>query len=153
MADDDKKSDDKRRADEERRKADEQKTASQQALVPDAEGNVAIDVIMGPYRDQRLTMTAADGQAAIDAHWARDPHSGVPYGEGHEPLDDEHRAEALEAANTWAQTQWDAGTQEPPPEGGEGETGGVTRRRAMTPDKPAQNYTTRQTPPAEPRKP
>jgi len=136
------------------KRADEQKTASQRALEPDAAGNVAIDVIMGPYRDQRLTMTAADGQAAIDAHWARDPHSGVPYGEGHEPLDEEHRAEALEAANTWAQAQWDAGTQEPPPpEGGEGETGGVTRRRTMAPNQPAQGYSTRQTPPAEPRKP
>jgi len=104
-----------------------------------------IDVIMGPYRGNRLTVSAADADAAVNAHWARDPHSDVPYGEGHEPLDDEHRAEALEAANTWAQTQWDAGAQEPPPpEGGEGETGGVTRRRAMSPDQPGARYATRQ---------
>jgi hypothetical protein len=105
-----------------------------------------IDVFMGPYRGNRLTVSAADADAAVNAHWARDPHSGVPYGEGHDPLSDEERASALEAANTWAQAQWDAGEQEPPPpEGGEGESGGVTRRtRAMTPDRPAQGYATRQ---------
>jgi len=111
---------------------DNKPKAEQRALEPDAAGNVVIDVIMGPYRNQRLTMPAAEAQTAINDHWARDPYSGVPYGEGHEPLDDEHRAEALTAANTWAQTQWDAGKEEPPPpEGGEGEAGITGRRRSL----------------------
>jgi hypothetical protein len=84
---------------------DDKKKAARQALVPNAEGNVAVDVIMGPYRDNRLTMTAADGQAAINAHWARNPQE--PYGE-HDPLTDQQRTDALEASHAWAKAQQDA---------------------------------------------
>jgi len=145
-----------KRGPDDKRAHDESKTkgASQQALAPDAAGNVMIEAIAGPYRNQRLTVPAAEGQTAINDHWARDPHSGEEYGTGHDALSDEERAHALEAANTWAQTQWDAGTQEPPPpEGGEGETGGVTRRRAMTPDQGPGYATRRNEPQQPPRKP
>ena len=131
---------------------DRKKKASQQALVPNAEGNVMVEAIMGPYRGQRLTMTAADGQAAINDHWARDPTEALYE---HEQLDDEHRKEAVDAAHAWAQTQWDAaqGVEDetpPPPEGGEGEAG-ITRKRNMTPAAPTGGYTTRATPaPATP---
>jgi hypothetical protein len=99
-----------------------------------------IDVIMGPYRGNLLTVSAADADAAVNAHWARDPHSGEEYGTGHDPLSDEERAAALEAANVWAQAQWAAGTQappDPPPEGGETRnmeagSGGRYRTRSQT---------------------
>src|SRR4029077_3102134 len=84
---------------------DDKKKTARQELVLNAEGNVAVDVIMGPYRDNRLTMTAADGQAAVDAHWARNPQE--PYGE-HDPLSDQERNDALEASHAWAQAQQDA---------------------------------------------
>ena len=129
---------------------DRKKEVSQRALVPNAEGNVIVEAIMGPYRGQHLTMTEADGQAAINDHWARDPTEALYE---HEALDDEHRKEAVDAAHAWAQTQWDAaqGVEDetpPPPEGGEGEgEGGIAaRRRAMTPEAPTGGYTTRATP-------
>ena len=131
-------------ADEDKRA--EKKKAEQRALVPNAEGNVMVECIMGPYRGQNITMTAADGQAAINAHWARDPTEALYE---HEPLSEEDRKAALDASHAWAQTQWDAAQdvepdQPPPPEG---ETGGVTRRtRAMSPDQSVPGYATRQQP-------
>ena len=130
MADDDKK--------------DDKKKAAQHQMVPNAEGNVQVDVIMGPYRDNRLTMTAADADAAINAHCARDP-----LGEedpDHPPLTDQQRQDALTAAHTWAQATWDAAQgkpppEPPPPEGGEG---GITRK-ALKPDEGG-DYKTRQVP-------
>jgi hypothetical protein len=95
-----------------------------------------VDVIMGPYRNSRLTMTTADADAAINGHWAIEPITTYdPDHEHHDPLTDQQRTDALAAAHTWAQAQWDAaqGTTpppEPPPEGGEG---GITRR-AMKPE-------------------
>jgi hypothetical protein len=163
---DDKRDDDKRRSAEEERKyaadaeskriaqAEEDRKrrdddakkakAEQRDLVPNAEGNVQVEAIMGPYRGQRLTMPAAEGQAAIDEHWARDPTDALYE---HEALDDEHRQEAYEAAHTWAQAQWDAAQgveppDPPPPEGGDG---GITRRRAMQAEEDP-GYKTRQAP-------
>jgi len=152
------------------KRTDEEKTrgaqAEQRALVPDAEGNVRIDVIMGPYRGNLLTVPAAEGQAALDAHWARDPFTGVAdYGTGHDPLSDEERATAHEAATTWARAQWETGAQEPPPvePPPEGEGGTPVRRRAMAAENPGE-YITRQaggvpqqpaepSPPPPPRRP
>jgi len=96
---------------------------------------------MGPYRGSRLTMTAADGQAAINGHWARDPQE--EYGD-HDPLTDQQRNDALTAATTWAQATWDKaqGTEEPPPP----PEGGVTKKRDMKPDEGA-GYSTRQADP------
>lgn len=129
--------------------ADERKPkAAQQQLVPNAEGNVMVDVIMGPYRSQRLTMTAADGQAAIDGHWATAPNVAVdPDHEPHDPLSDQERQDALTASHTWAQTTWDAaqGVEPPPPEGG-------VARKAVEPDKGG-GYTTRQAAPEPPKHP
>ncbi len=122
--------------------ADEKKKAAQQQLVPNAEGNVMVDVIMGPYRNSRLTMTAADGQAAIDGHWAIAPNQALdPDHEPHDPLTDQQRQDALTAAHTWAQATWDAaqGTAEP--------KAGQPPGRAMKPEE-AEGYKTRQ---AEPR--
>ena len=73
-----------------------------------------VSVICGPYQGNRLTMSTADADAAIAAHWARDQHSGVPYGEAHKPLSQEERETALTKANEWAQAQWKP--PEPPPE-------------------------------------
>ena len=39
-------------------KRDDKKASQRHAeLVPDADGNVRVEVIMGPYRGQHLTMT------------------------------------------------------------------------------------------------
>jgi hypothetical protein len=89
-------------------------------------------VLLGPYRDHRLTVSAADADAAINNHWAVDPfHVAEPDEEPHPPLSDEERQAALEAAQTWAQLQWDTAQQvpptEPPPEG-------TPVRRDMKPD-------------------
>ena len=99
-----------------------------------------VSVIAGPYSGKRLTMPAADAETAINDHWARDPYSDVPYGEGHEPLSEEERGHAVEAANAWANTTWAAanipGAEAPPPEGGEGEggTSTITTRQGDRPE-------------------
>ena len=102
-----------------------------------------IDVHLGPYRDKRLLVSAADAESAVNNHWARDPHEVEDPDHPHPPLDDAERQAALESANAWAQAQWDVAQgvdkpPEPPPEGGEGEgegEGGITRRkRAMKPE-------------------
>ena len=46
-----------------------------------------VDVFMGPYRNTLLDMPTAEADAAINAHWARDPYSTEPYGTGHEALE------------------------------------------------------------------
>src|SRR4029434_3544535 len=69
-----------------------------------------IDVIMGPYRGNLLQVSAADFDSAINNHSARDPYSEEPYGTGHGPLSEEERAQAMAAAQTWAQAQWDLAT-------------------------------------------
>jgi len=118
---------------------DKKPKAEQRALEPNAEGNVRVEVLMGPYRGQHLTMTAADGQAAINDHWARNPGEALYE---HEPLSDEDRTHAWDASQTWAKAQWDAaaGIEQPPPP----PEGGDVRRRSMTPDKsPGSGYQTR----------
>jgi hypothetical protein len=98
-------------------------------------------VLCGPYRDNRLTMTAADADSAINNHWAVDP--AVLYDPEHEhpPLDDAERQTALDSAHAWAQAQQDALNEEPPPP----PEGGITKRRAMKPDEGA-DYKTRDVP-------
>ena len=126
------------------------KQARDAPLVPNAEGNVMVECIMGPYRGQRLTMTAADGQAAINDHWARNPTEAEYQ---HEELAEADRVAAWEASKAWAQAQWDAAAAigeepDPPPvieEGGEG--GAAARRRAMQAEQGG-GYATRQTPAA-----
>jgi hypothetical protein len=97
-----------------------------------------VSVIMGPYQSARLTMTTADADAAINAHWARDPNE--PYGE-HDPLSAEEREAALTAARDWAHLQWEhAGNPPPaPPEGGD------VRRKTTRDMKPADNPDTYKT--------
>lgn len=100
-----------------------------------------VDVIVGPYRGKRLTMPEADATAAINDHWAVDPVPPEVPDEPHDPLTDEERTHALEAANTWAKATWDAAAgiePPPPPEGGEG---GVMSR-AMGANEPGR-YPTR----------
>src|SRR5580765_1709815 len=78
-----------------------------------------IQVLMGPYRDNRLTVSAADAESAINNHWAVDPfHVAALDEEPHPPLSEEERTAALDAANTWAKAQWDAaqGVAPPPPD-------------------------------------
>lgn len=104
-----------------------------------------IDIIMGPYRGHRLTVPAAEADAAINAHWALDPHRKLDEGEEpHDPLTDQQRNDALTAAHTWAQATWDAAQKppepppvDPPPEGG------AQSKRAMKPDE-GESYKTRQ---------
>ena len=55
-----------------------------------------VDVIMGPYRGHRLTMTAADADAAVNGHWATDPHAVVDPDHPHPPLEDAGRQAALD---------------------------------------------------------
>jgi len=103
-----------------------------------------IQVLLGPYRDHRLTVSAADADAAINDHWAVDPNVLPDPDDQHPPLTEEERTHALEAATTWAKLQWDTAQgitppDPPPPEGGEG---GVTRKRAMKPDESGE-YKTR----------
>jgi hypothetical protein len=140
MADDDKKTDD-----------DKKKKAARQQLEPNAEGNVVVDIIMGPYRDTRLTMTAADGQAAVDGHWAIAPNQAFdPDHEPHDPLSEQERNDALTAAHTWAKAQWDAaqGISPPPPEPPpESPPEGVAGKRAMKPEEGEAYKTRQQTPP------
>ena len=112
--------------------ADDKKPSQRHAeLVPDPAGNVRVEVIMGPYRGQHLTMPTADGQSAIDAHWARHPNE--QYGD-HDPLTDQQRTDALTAAHTWAQAQWDVA---------QGTATHKDEKRAMKPDEGA-GYSTRQ---------
>jgi len=131
MADDDKTKADKT-------KADKKAKAEQRALVPNAEGNVRVEAIMGPYRGQHLTMTAADGQGAINDHWARDPTEALYE---HEELSEADRTHAVEASHAWAQAQWDAAQGETPPDPPPPE-GGATRKRSMAAEEPA-HYKTR----------
>jgi hypothetical protein len=95
-----------------------------------------VDVILGPYRNQRLTMSAADAQSAVNNHWATDPEA-APDDHPHPPLTDEERQAAHDAANDWAQATWDAAQgiepPDPPPEGG------VTRD--MSADEPGKHTT------------
>jgi len=106
-----------------------------------------IQVLLGPYRDHRLTVSAADADAAINAHWAVDPfHVDAPDEEPHPPLTDEERTAAFEAAQTWAQAQWDAAqgvaaAKEPP--AGQGRAKKPDEKRDMAPEEPAGRYTTR----------
>jgi hypothetical protein len=75
-----------------------------------------IQVLMGPYRDNRLTVSATDAESAINNHWAVDPHELPDPDHQHPPLSAEERTAALEAAQTWAQQQWDTAQQVPPTE-------------------------------------
>jgi len=93
-----------------------------------------VDVFMGPYRGNLLDMPTAEADAAINAHWARDPF--LPYDTEHGELSEQERADALAAANTWAQAKWNP--EPPPPEG----DAGATRRRSMSAEETA-NYKTR----------
>jgi hypothetical protein len=128
------------------KQADEKKPkAEQRALVPNAEGNVIMEIIAGPYRGNYLTMTAADAEEAKDSHWARDP--GETDRDHDHELTEEDRQSALTQAQAWAQAQWDAAAgieQQPPPEGGEGGEGGAARRRNLG-ARPGSGYMTRTT--------
>jgi len=99
-----------------------------------------IQVLMGPYRDNRLTVSAADAESAINNHWAVDPHHvAAPDEEPHPPLTEEERKHALEAATTWAQAQWDAAQGSATPKED-------AVRRDMKPDDTSGRYPTRHIP-------
>jgi hypothetical protein len=147
MADDDKRTADERKREahdaeqkrvaqaEEDRKAKEQaeadrrKQARDAPLVPNDQGIVMVEAIMGPYRGQRLQMKEADGTAAIGAHWARNPTEAEYQ---HDELSEEERKAAWDASHKWANDTWEEAQKEPdetpPPEGG------AARKRAMTPE-------------------
>jgi hypothetical protein len=128
MADNDNRTDDERRreaaeaeakriaqAEEDRKareqaEADRRKAAREAPLVPNAEGNVMIEAIMGPYRGQRLTVKEAEGTAAINDHWARNPNE-VEY--QHDELSEEDRKAAWDASHKWAKETWEAAGQPP----------------------------------------
>jgi hypothetical protein len=95
------------------KKPDDKKAKAAPKLVPNAEGNVMVEAIMGPYRGQRLTMTAADGNDAIINHWARDPTETLYE---HDELTDIQRDGAFKAAHDWANAQWEAAQAPPEPE-------------------------------------
>ena len=82
-----------------------------------------IDVIMGPYRGNRLTMSTADADAAVNGHWATDANAPPPEpdDEPHPPLSDEERAAALDGRRGMGKAQLGDRarhrTDRPPPEG------------------------------------
>jgi len=104
-------------------------------------------VLMGPYRDHRITMTAADAQSAINNHWAVDPTVLHDPDDEHPPLSDDERKAAMDGAVAWHQAQQDALLEQPPPPAG-GE-GGITRKREMKPEE-GEGYKTRQHDPVSP---
>src|SRR4029077_10411587 len=106
-----------------------------------------INVIMGPYRDNRLTVLAADADAAINAHWARDPF-GLEDPD-HPPLTDQQRTDALTAAHTWAKAQWDTAQGV---ETAKDETHAEHRRRDMKAEE-GEAYRTRSVAPESPKHP
>ena len=58
-----------------------------------ADETKVIDVMMGPYRGHRLTVSAADADSAVNSHWATDANAPPPEPdeEPHPPLSDEER--------------------------------------------------------------
>ena len=107
-----------------------------------------IQVTLGPYRDHRLTVSAADADAAINAHWAVDPfYVAPPDEEPHPPLTDEERTAALEAATTWAQAQWDAAQAIGQPKESKPAGRAGPAERDMKPEDRPGGYSTRDTPP------
>ena len=96
-----------------------------------------IEATVGPYRGQRLTVSAADADAAIADKWAIDPFAPVEHepDEAPEPLSEEERVSAHEAALAWSAAQQKAasGEDNPAPE----------QTRAMGAETP-KNYKTRQ---------
>ena len=144
-------------AEEERKKREEgdeerKKQARETPLVADAAGNVMIEAIMGPYRGNRLTVTEAEGQAAINDHWARNP---VITEYQHEELSEEDRTSAWEAANNWAKETWEkagqgnpkraAGSRSQTPRAAKKRNGNASNSRDMQPDQGA-GYKTRHNP-------
>ena len=77
-----------------------------------------VEVLCGPHRGSILTMSAADAEAAKDDHWA------VPYpadpNATHDPLTDDERAHAVEAATAWAVAQTSPPPDPPPRKPDEG---------------------------------
>jgi hypothetical protein len=95
---------------------------------------------MGPYRENRLAVPAAEAEAAINAHWAYDPNGEYP---GHEPLTDQQRTDALAAAHVWAQAQWDAAQGVAPPDPPPVRAKKAEEKRDMVPEEHSGRYTTR----------
>lgn len=96
-----------------------------------------IEAICGPYRGQRLTVTAADAAAAIAANWAIDPFAPV-LEPPPDPLTEEERTAALAAAQAWATEQQKAASgedEETPPPDPEGGTRGMRAEPASRPYK------------------
>lgn len=96
-----------------------------------------VQVLCGPYRDSRLTMSAADATAAINDHWAIDPFAPLDE-EPHDPLTEQERQAAYDASMTWAKAQW---APEPEPKKGV--------KRDMAPQSKGE-YETRDVKPAAP---
>lgn len=113
-----------------------------------ADETKVVDAIAGPYRGQRLTVSAADAAQAIADKWAVDPFAEKPppAKEGEEPeppLSDEEREEIVKKAYKWQADQVTLAADDKPKKEGE--------HRDMSADKPG-NYTTR-TAPAAPASP
>lgn len=101
-----------------------------------------MQAIIGPYRGSRLTMTAADADAAMNDHWAIDPFVELPYDHG--ALDDEEREHAVTAAKAWADAQL-AAAQPPQPEP-QPTDGAPGQRRDLQADAKRDGYQTRDLP-------
>jgi hypothetical protein len=101
-----------------------------------------VQVILGPYRDSRLTMTTADATAAINAHWAVDPFAPLDE-HPHDPLTEQERQDAYQASMTWAEAQW---APEPEPKAKD-------QKREMKPQQHEGGYETRHPAATHPAKP
>jgi hypothetical protein len=104
-----------------------------------------VQVILGPYRDSRLTMSTADATAAINNHWAVDPFAPLDE-HPHDPLTEQERQDAYEASMTWAKAQWG----EPPPPEPPTPPETETHKRDMTPQHKGE-YETKTSAPTPPR--
>jgi hypothetical protein len=114
-------------------------------MISMSDDTTEVQVILGPYRDSRLTMPKAEASAAINDHWAVDPFAPLDE-KPHDPLTEQERQHAYEASMTWAKAQW---AEEPEPKAKD-------QKRDMTPH-PRGEYETKDikppVPPAAPAKP
>src|SRR5262249_51544927 len=103
-----------------------------------------IEAICGPYRGQRLTVSAADFDKAIADRGARDPHAERPHEPDEQPpeMTPEETKAALEAAEAWQTEQVEIAKGGQP----KSERSQRNETRDMAPDETAGTYETRRGP-------
>ena len=100
-----------------------------------------MEVIMGPYRGNRLLMEDADADGAVSAHWAFDPFA-PPEDPPRDPLTEQERDDALAASYAWAEAMWAIAQGLPDPRPEAPPEGTLTTRQMGRPSNEG-GYTTR----------